>query len=264
MLNKLLKYDLKYIFKTQIYIFGTTIICLIIAKIFQSTVHDFFIYYSIHLSFLMFTYALMFVLIINNFIRLWSRFKNTIYGDESYLIHTLPVTKNQIFLSKTLTSIITLTTSTIFVFIADLIVRDFKLRGVYTYVSTGLNIFINQYLNSFPTQITIYFIILLVLITLSMIGYFSLIFGHKAKRNKLVLSIIIGIVLFILTLSLSFVFYAIIGIFNYGISNFLWNSTLTNATKKTLFIITVIFYIMTSSVYYWFSLRKLEKGINVE
>jgi len=264
MLNKLLKYDLKYIFKTQIYIFITTIICLIIAKIFQSNVYDFFIYYSIHLSFLMFTYALISVLIINNFIRLWNRFKNTIYGDESYLIHTLPITKNQIFLSKVLTSIITLTTSTLFVFVVDLIVRDFKPRGTYAYVSTGSNIFINQYINSFPNQITIWFIILLVLITLSIIGYFSLILGHESKKNKLVLSIIIGIVIFILTLILSFVFCVIIGIFNYGVSNFLWHSTLTNATKKTLFIINIIFYIMASSGYYWLSLKKLEKGINVE
>ena len=267
MLNKLLKYDLKYIYKTQIYIYGMTLICLIIAKTFQTSVHGSFIYLSINLSFMIFTYGLIFILMINNFARLWSRFKNTIYGDESYLIHTLPLSKSQIFLSKGISSIITISTSTLFVFIVDLVVRNFKPRGVYVYSDSTYNVFsdvLNQYLNNFKTQTLMWFLILLVLITLSIIGYFALILGQRAKNNKLVRSIIIAALLFLLTLALCFGFYTIIAIFNSGISNFLWSSTLTNSTEKTLMIITIVFYTMASSVYYLLGLRELKKGIDVE
>lgn len=50
-------------------------------------------------------------ILINCFMRNWARFVKNIYKDESYLTHTLPVSKNKIYLSKVLTAIITLLTS---------------------------------------------------------------------------------------------------------------------------------------------------------
>ena len=44
--------------------------------------------------------------------RCWARFTKNIYGDESYLTHTLPIEKKTIFISKYLTSIITMLAST--------------------------------------------------------------------------------------------------------------------------------------------------------
>ena len=40
-------------------------------------------------------------IILNNLMRLWARFKNNFYGDESYLTHTLPINKKTLYLSKT-------------------------------------------------------------------------------------------------------------------------------------------------------------------
>ena len=39
---------------------------------------------------------------------IWSRFIKTVYKDESYLMHTLPVTKNQIFNAKVFASILSI------------------------------------------------------------------------------------------------------------------------------------------------------------
>ena len=38
--------------------------------------------------------------------RCWARFTKNLYGDESYLTHTLPVTKNDIYNSKFLQTLI--------------------------------------------------------------------------------------------------------------------------------------------------------------
>lgn len=263
MLKKLLKYDLNYIYKSQIILYGITVICLIIAKLFQTLDQDFFIYYSIKLSFLIFTYAMIFVLIINNLTKLWSRFNSAVYGEESYLIHTLPVTKDDIYLSKTIASIIALSTSTLFVFIVDLIVRDFKPREIMVYIGSEHEI-ISQYLENLQIQTMMGFMLLIVLITLSLIGYFSLILGYKGNKNKLFNSIIIGVSLFVLTFVSNFIFYFIIGIFNKGVSNFLWHATLYNNSEKVIVIITTIFFIVASIVYYLLGLKNLKKGIDIE
>lgn len=267
MLNKLLKYDLKYIYKSQIFLYGITIICLIIAKIFQKLDPEFFIYYSINLSFLIFTYAMLFVLTINNLTKLWGRFRNTVYGEESYLIHTLPVTKKDIYLSKIISSIVTLTTTSFLVFIVDLIIRDFRPIGVFVYSDTEtdpISTFLSQYLSNFQTHTMMWFMLLIVLIAVSLIGYYSLILGYTANRKKLTNSIIIGASLFLLTFTLNFVFYFAIGIFNEGISDFIWKSTLTNDSEKAIITITCFFYIMAGFVYYLLGLKNLKNGINVE
>ena len=45
-----------------------------------------------------------FNIIINNVLRFWVRFRQTMYGDESYLTHTLPVEKNTLYASKMLSA----------------------------------------------------------------------------------------------------------------------------------------------------------------
>ena len=45
-------------------------------------------------------------ILINTLMRSWVRFRDSIYKDESYLTHTLPVTKNNIYDSKFIQALI--------------------------------------------------------------------------------------------------------------------------------------------------------------
>ena len=110
MLRKLLKYDIENIYKLLVIFY--------IISLFLACLTRFFL--SIDNSFIMSvvgkvcsgaTIAMIFNIIINNVIKLWVRFKNNFYNDEAYLTHTLPVLKQTLYLSKFLTSIITLFTS---------------------------------------------------------------------------------------------------------------------------------------------------------
>lgn len=105
MLAKLLKYDLKkeIPFFALIYLimivcaglgrllveFGETNFTMILGYIFQGTL-----------------WAGVANLFINNLLRLWSHFRRDLYGDEGYLLNTLPVKSSTIFWSKFLTSLI--------------------------------------------------------------------------------------------------------------------------------------------------------------
>ena len=83
MLKKLLKYDLKSMFKFLIVFYSLSIFFAILTRIFL----------NINNSFMMniigqicsgTTIAMVANILINNTIRLWVRFKNNFYGDECY------------------------------------------------------------------------------------------------------------------------------------------------------------------------------------
>ena len=107
MLKKLLKYDLKYIFKVLIVFYGIGIFFAVLTRIFLN-IENSFIMDIIGKVCSGVTISMIFNILINNIMRLWVRFKNNFYKDESYLTHTLPVDKSTLYLSKILTSIITL------------------------------------------------------------------------------------------------------------------------------------------------------------
>ena len=110
MLGKLLKYDLKWVYKLIIvfYILALTfsligrgfgeiensLICEIVSKIAFGT-----------------AISMMVSGLINCLMRSWVRFTRNMYKDEAYLTHTLPIEKKTIFASKVITGTIAVFTS---------------------------------------------------------------------------------------------------------------------------------------------------------
>ena len=117
MLGKLLKYDSKDIYKFLSIFYSLSIFFAVLTRIFMS-IENSFICYIIGRICLGTTIAMIVNIIINNVIRLWVRFKGSLYGDESYLTHTLPVSKKTIYLSKTILSIITILVSCLVVILS--------------------------------------------------------------------------------------------------------------------------------------------------
>ena len=99
------------------------------------------------------TISMIFNILINNLMRLWVRFKNNFYNDESYLTHTLPVNKKILYLSKMLSSIISLFGSIIVIGITLFIayyskeniqlIKSFLMPLADIYNSTILNILLS-------------------------------------------------------------------------------------------------------------------------
>jgi len=105
MLGKLLKYDLKWIYKVVIVFYALSFIFAIITRICFSIENSalFGILGQIAAGF---TISMLASSLINGIMRSWARFIINIYKDESYLTHTLPIEKRQIYLSKVLAAII--------------------------------------------------------------------------------------------------------------------------------------------------------------
>ena len=99
MLNKLLKYDLKYMIKNMTVFYVLAIFFAITTRILfnieQSVIINIIGQISVGCMF-----AMLANILINTIMRSWVRFRDSLYKDESYLTHTLPVTKNELYNSK--------------------------------------------------------------------------------------------------------------------------------------------------------------------
>ena len=105
MLGKLIKYDLKKTSKTVVVYLIITLIFCIITRI-MSNFNDSImgnIFYAILRGV---SISCIVGVIINFSMSIWVRFRRNIYCDESYLTHTLPVSKNTIYNSKIISAYI--------------------------------------------------------------------------------------------------------------------------------------------------------------
>lgn len=99
MLNKLLKYDLKYMLKNMCVFYIMAIFFGIVTRILFSINQTIIVEIIGQIS-VGCMYSMVVSILINTIMRSWVRFRDSIYKDEAYLTLTLPVTKNDIYNSK--------------------------------------------------------------------------------------------------------------------------------------------------------------------
>ena len=105
MLNKLLKYDLKYMIKNMGVFYILAIFFAITTRLLSLPEKTIMMDILVKISSGC-VIAMIANIIINSMMRSWIRFRDSLYKDESYLTHTLPVTKNNLYNSKFLQTLI--------------------------------------------------------------------------------------------------------------------------------------------------------------
>lgn len=260
MLSKLLKYDLKWIYKVVAVFYAMAFIFSIISRIFLS--FDSVIFNIVYQICSGFAIAMMISILINNIMRLWARFVRNMYGDESYLTHTLPIESKTIYLSKFLSAIISMLTSTLVILICLFIcfyskenieiIKNTLQSVAYIYDSTVIKLLL-----------TIFIILFLEMLFILMIGYTGIIIGHKSNNNKMIKSIIIGFALYLLMQGLNILILFITSLFSDNIKSLFTNSLNINALKESMNIV-IIVYLIYIIIYYFINQKELEKGIDVD
>ena len=112
MLGKLLKYDLKWIYKVIVIFYILSFVFSIVGRC-LNTIENSVIFSVVTKISYGIAISMMINSLVNCLMRLWARFIKNLYKDESYLTHTLPVEKKTIYLSKVLSAIISIFTTTI-------------------------------------------------------------------------------------------------------------------------------------------------------
>ena len=244
MLRKLLKYDLRNTYKGLIIFYSLSLFFAVLSRIFLS-IENSFIMDIIGKICSGTTISMIFNILINNLIRLWVRFKNNFYGDESYLTHTLPVEKKTLYLSKTLASIITLFSSILIIalslFIAFYskeninIVKNLLLPLATVYESTVITI-----------VLAFIFVCFLEIMNMLQSGYVGIVLGHRKNNNKILFSILFGFGTYLLTQVFAIVIVFIVALFNKEFMNLFYTMDSLNVdTIKLCIYLAIIIYTLS-------------------
>lgn len=263
MLTKLLKYDLKYMLKNMIVFYILALFFAVITRIFFELNQTFIIKLIGQIS-VGCMFSMCASILINIMMRSWIRFRDSIYKDEAYLTHTLPVTKNSIYNSKLFQTLIFFAISFIVVLISIFIVfytedRWLLLKEYINSISTGLNF------NTTYFVISIIIIIFLEIFNAIQCGFLGIILGYKQKNNKTGFSVLFGFVTYLISQSIVLLLVFVVGLFNSNIMNLFKSKILLDTNSfKLLIILSVILYLFIIIIMGIICKRVFNKGVDID
>ena len=264
MLAKLLKYDLKKSIKFFVIMYALIIGFAVIGRLCaESTEITFFVIVREICSGGI--WAVIANLLINNILRLWANFRRSLYGDESYLTHTLPIKTSTVYWSKFITATIILILNIVFSVLALVIDRGGTeimetLNNLLPEISATLGFSTAGFALSF---ISIIFIEMLTIITT---GFLAYIIGFRKNDNKMgwsafyIFAIYVAVQIFIILLIL------LTGVFNHDmLTIFTEKSSDVNLSLVAPAItICLIGYTIAVPIFSLISVKLLNRGVDIE
>jgi len=264
MLVKLLKYDLKYMIKNMSVFYILSIFFSITTRILFNIEQSVMIMLIGQIS-VGCLFSMLASTLINTMMRSWIRFRDSLYKDESYLTHTLPVTKNALYNSKFILTLI-------FFFISFAVII---LSLFITYYSKDNWLAITNYIKNITIGLnmsTIFFVTMFIIVVFLEIfnaiqcGYYGIILGYKKNNGKLGYSVLFGFIFYLIAQTAVLLLTFIYGLFDPSIMELFKTATVSIDANafKVLSVIASLLYLV---IIYSMSLlckKSLNKGVNVE
>lgn len=259
MLKKLLKYDYKTLTQTMLPVYGISLILSVISNIFIR-INKITPIFRIPSGFItglsilvcLGTVFLTFIVGIMNF------YKQTV-KDEGYLLHTLPVSKNSIIISK-LTSLITMEVLSLIVAIITFLIT-INIDPIK--VIDAIKMIIEKIGDYKLSTLLLIIAMFIGQITNTLLMFTSISFGQKHSTNKLLYSIIYGVVIYNITQIITAIVYSPI-LFNPKIIEAL-NETIPEVQiLNMMLLMTMGISLVIGTVYYILTKKNLENKLNLE
>ncbi len=263
MLSKLIKYDIKRIAKFLLVFYVLAIFSAILTRLLFMVNNSFIIGILAQIC-SGFTCAMIANILINTLMRQWVKFKSTLYDDESYLTHTLPVEKSSIYMSKIIVSIGSIIISVLVIFLT-LFIAYYSKENIEVLKNTLLPI-ANLY-NSSLIRVVLIFIAAFMVETLCILqsGYTGIILGHKMNNNKILFSIVYGLLVYIFTQVFALGLVFILGLFNDNLMNlFITNEVLNFDTIRIVGYLCIFIYFIIFIGNLFINIRLFMNGVDVD
>lgn len=263
MLGKLLKYDFKWINKVMFIYFIISIALSLLTKLVE-TFEQTIIVTIIDKILVGMLISCFFSILITCLIRVWVRFKNNIYKDESYLTHTLPITKATIYNSKIISSCLSIILAILVILGCFLLVflnnsTIILIKDTFTNLA---QIFGKAKL--IGMIITLFLIILLEVIYMMQAGIFGIIVGNRANNYKTLRSVLIGIMSYGILSGFTLVILYVIAKINPTLMELYSTNIPSSQAIEQLIYISLTAYIIYNLGFYFASKKILQKGVNVD
>ena len=264
MLSKLLKYDLKYMIKNMAIFYILSLFFAITTRILfnieQSVIINIIGQISVGCMFSMIASTL-----INTIMRSWVRFRDSLYKDEAYLTHTLPVTKNELYNSQFIQTLI-------FFFIGFIVIL---LSLFIVYYSKDNWIAITNYIKTITTGLnmsTLLFVSMAIILVFLEVfngiqcGFYGMILGHKKNSGKFGYSVLFGFIVYLISQTLVLALVFIYGLFDSSIMELFKTSTISIDVNafKILAIVASLLYLVIIFIMSILCKKELNKGVNIE
>jgi len=210
------------------------------------------------------TISMIFNILINNVMRIWGRFRQSLYGDESYLRHTLPVTKAEHYLSRFANSVLTMAIS-VAVIIALLFVAYYSKENLEI-----LKMFLFPMTQAYDCNIGTILAVAIVVVFLEVLhmtqcGFSGIILGHRMNSAKMGMSVLFGLGIYMLTQIPVFLAIVVAGLFSPEIMDIVMsNGAMTPSAVKILLIVAIAVYTAMLLVGCVVNVKLLRRGVNVE
>lgn len=263
MLKKLLKYDLESMFKVLTVFYILALFFAILTRLFLN-IDSSFIMNIIGKICSGATISMIASILINNLMRSWVRFKSNLYGDESYLTHTLPVGRRTLYLSKVLASAITLAISAL-VIALTLWIAYYSQESIQSLKNVLLPIADAYGSTIMKVLLSFLFIFFLELASALQSGYTGIIIGHKMNNAKMPFSILFGFITYMLSQVSALLMLFIAALFNKDIMNLFFTTEMINLDMiKTIINLAIIIYTTIFIIIYFINTSLFKKGVNVD
>lgn len=258
MLSKLLKYDFKSLLKSLIPIYLIGLFIAVFNFLFQKLASKIVILElpSVLILFL-WVVIIIGIPLVTFFISI-SKYYNNIIKDEGYLTHTLPVKKNQLIMSKLISSVLVMILSVIVSLI--ILMVGYGIGDVIEFVTTRLSLI----------EVSIIILILNIIMVLvsyilqMIMVYTAISLGQIHNQNKIIYSIVYGIVMYTLNQIISVIILIIPVLFDRNFLNYFNQDNLPEEAYLFIVGLSLIMSIVFSLVYYIINIKTLEKKLNLE
>lgn len=262
MIKKLMKYDIKNMTKILIYFYFISIIAAGITRLINLGDHIQFIA-IIGKVFEGITIAAIVNTIINTFTHIIIKgFIYNFYKDESYLTHTLPVTKKQLLVSKYLSSLIVVLTS-----VAVSVLSLFILFYSKEFMS-GLKMLIEVAVSEFNMSAELFVTLLVLVIFTQFSSMISMTFTSVVKANTYnTQRVIKGLIWFAIYYFGSSVITVLLAVVTFAIGgniHELLAAQMSQGAFTTILILALVANILYTAVHCLLTYKLFNKGVNID
>ena len=261
MIKNLMKYDIKKMLRIVIYIDACAILLAALTRL-VGIWDNIQLIYIIKQFFQGFAYSAIASVLINTFIHILAVFITNFYKDESYLTHTLPVTKSQLLISKYLSALISVVSSVAVCFVSLFIMLYSKgfVEGFKMFIKTAVSDF------NVPVGFFIFMLVYIVFAQLSSI--MSMTFSAVIKANcynsgRKIKGLLWFFAYYSLTALAVFAICAIVFLVRGNIGELLAEK-MSQSAFMSVIIIGAVMYTASAVFFYFFSDRMFKKGVNVD
>lgn len=261
MIGKLYKYDLKKMTRILIWFYLLSLAIASIARL---------VNLGKHIQSIMiigkilegFTYSAIANILINTIIHILNVFIKGFYKDESYLTHTLPVTKNQLFLSKFL-SALTVIVASVLVSIGSVLIlfasKDFftQIKSLLSVVVVGFNMSGGLFL------FLIVFLVLIEVISMLTMAFTAIVKGNTYNTKRVIKGVIWFLIYYFGATIINLLVVAIVFAIRGSMSE-LMASVMSAESFVAILIVALIVYPALSVFHYILANRIFNRGVNVD